>query len=80
MKQGQYSPVAVDKQVAIIYAGTKGLFRTVPVEKVRQFEEEYLTQLEQRHPEVLSALKAGKFTDELTNVLDTVAKELAAKY
>ncbi len=80
LKQGQYSPVPVEKQVAIIYAGTKGLFRSVPVNKVRAFEEEYLTQLEQRHPEVLAALKAGKFTDELTDVLDTVAKELASKY
>lgn len=80
LKQGQYSPVSVEKQVAIIYAGTKGLFRSVPVNKVRQFEEEYLTQLEQRHPEVLAALKAGKYTDELTGVLDKVAKELAAKY
>jgi len=80
LKQGQYSPVSVEKQVAIIYAGTKGLFRSVPVNKVRQFEEEYLTQLEQRHPEVLAALKAGKYTDELTDVLDKVAKELAARY
>ena len=47
---------------------------------MREFEEEYLTQLEQRHPEVLSALKAGKFSDELTDVLEKVAKELASKY
>ncbi|WP_164108627.1 MULTISPECIES: F0F1 ATP synthase subunit alpha [Sphingobacterium] len=80
LKQGQFSPVSVEKQVAIIYAGTKGLLRNVPVDKVRQFEEEYLTQLEQRHPEVLAALKAGKFSDELTDVLETVAKELASKY
>ena len=80
LKQGQFSPVAVEKQTAIIYVGTKGLLRNVPVNKVRQFEEEYLTQLEQRHPEVLAALKAGKFNDELTNVLETVAKELASKY
>ena len=80
LKQGQYSPVSVEKQVAIIYAGTKGLLRSVPVNKVRQFEEEYLTQLEQRHPEVLAAFKAGKFTDELTDVLEKVASELAAKY
>ena len=80
LKQGQYSPVSVEKQVAIIYAGTKGLLRNVPVNKVREFEEEYLTQLEQRHPEVLSALKAGKFSDELTDVLEKVAKELASKY
>ncbi|WP_257669550.1 F0F1 ATP synthase subunit alpha [Parapedobacter tibetensis] len=80
LKQGQFSPVAVEKQVAIIYAGVKGLFRSVPVNKVKEFEAEYLQQLEQRHPEVLKALKAGKFTDELTNVMDTVAKELAGKY
>ena len=80
LKQGQYSPVSVEKQVAIIYAGTKGLLRSVPVDKVRQFEEEYLTQLEQRNPEVLTAFKAGKFTDELTDVLEKVARELAAKY
>lgn len=80
LKQGQYSPVSVEKQVAIIYAGTKGLLRNVPVNKVREFEEEYLTQLEQRHPEVLSALKAGKFSDELTDVLEKVAKELSSKY
>ena len=60
--------------------GKKGLFRNVPVNQVRAFEEEYLTQLEQRHPEVLSALRAGKYTDELTDVLEKVAKELASKY
>ncbi len=80
LKQGQFSPVAVEKQVAIIYAGTKGLLRAVPVEKVREFETEYLHQLELRHPEVLKALKEGKFTDELTGVLDKVARELADKY
>ncbi|MFC7525642.1 F0F1 ATP synthase subunit alpha [Parapedobacter sp. GCM10030251] len=80
LKQGQFSPVPVEKQVAIIYAGTKGLFRSVPVNKVKEFEAEYLHQLELRHPEVLKALKEGKFTDELTGVLDKVAKELADKY
>ena len=80
LKQGQFSPVAVERQVAIIYAGTKGLFRNVPVNKVKDFEAEYLQQLEQRHPEVLKALKEGKFNDELTTVLETVAKELAGKY
>ncbi|MGK6349780.1 F0F1 ATP synthase subunit alpha [Parapedobacter sp. DT-150] len=80
LKQRQFSPVSVEKQVAIIYAGTKGLFRSVPVNKVKEFEAEYLQQLEQRHPEVLKALKAGKFDDELTGVLNKVAKELADKY
>jgi len=80
LKQGQFSPVPVEKQVAIIYAGTKGLFRNVPVDRVKEFEAEYVHQLELRHPEVLKALKEGKFNDELTGVLDKVAKELADKY
>ncbi|KAA8478891.1 ATP synthase F1 subcomplex alpha subunit [Arcticibacter tournemirensis] len=80
LKQGQFSPVTVEKQVAIIYAGTKGLLRQVPVNKVKQFEAEYTQQLEVRHPEVLQALKAGKFDDSITGVLETVAKELAANY
>ncbi len=80
LKQGQFSPVAVEKQVAIIYIGTKGLLRSVPINKVREFEAEYTQQLEVRHPEVLSALKAGKLDDNITGVLETVAKELAGKY
>ncbi len=80
LKQGQFAPVAVEKQVAIIYIGTKGAMRNVPVNKVKEFEAEFLQQLEQRHPEVLQALKAGKFDDSLTSVLDTVAKELTDKY
>ncbi len=80
LKQGQFSPVTVEKQVAIIYIGTKGLLRQVPVNKVREFEKEYVDQLEARNPEVLQALKAGKLDDSITSVLETVAKELAGKY
>jgi F-type H+-transporting ATPase subunit alpha len=80
LKQGQYSPVSVEKQVAIIYLGTKNLMRNVPVNRVREFESEFTTQLELRHPEVLAGLKAGKFDDSLTGVLETVAKELSANY
>ncbi|WP_231459033.1 MULTISPECIES: F0F1 ATP synthase subunit alpha [unclassified Pedobacter] len=80
LKQAQFSPLSVEKQVAIVYVGTKNLMRTVPVEKVKEFETEYLTQLEMRHPETLAALKAGKFDDNITGVLDTVAKEISSKY
>jgi F-type H+-transporting ATPase subunit alpha len=80
LKQGQYSPVAVEKQVAIIYCGTKGLLRSVPVARVKEFEAEYLNQLELRHRSVLDSIRAGKIDDEITKVLETVAKELAAKY
>jgi len=80
LKQGQFSPMTVEKQVAIIYIGTKNLMRSVPVNKVREFEAEYLQQLELRHPETLNALKAGKFDDTITGVLETVAKELSGRY
>jgi F-type H+-transporting ATPase subunit alpha len=80
LKQGQYSPVSVEKQVAVIYLGTKNLMRNVPVNKIREFESEYTSQLEARHPEVLAALKAGKFDDQITGVLETVAKEMTGKY
>ncbi|MDB5114697.1 MAG: F-type H+-transporting ATPase subunit alpha [Mucilaginibacter sp.] len=80
LKQGQYSPVTVEKQVAIIYLGTKNLMRNVPVNRIREFESEFTSQLEARHPEVLAGLKAGKFDDSLTSVLETVAKELSANY
>ncbi|HWZ16128.1 MAG TPA: F0F1 ATP synthase subunit alpha [Mucilaginibacter sp.] len=80
LKQGQYSPVTVEKQVAIIYLGTKNLMRNVPVNKIREFESEFTSQLEARHPEVLTALKAGKFDDQITGVLETVAKEMTGKY
>ncbi|MGV8879993.1 MAG: F0F1 ATP synthase subunit alpha, partial [Sphingobacteriaceae bacterium] len=80
LKQAQYSPVTVEKQVAIIYIGTKNLMRNIPINKVREFEGEYLSQLEIRHPEVLAALKAGKLDDQITSVMETVAKELSGKY
>ncbi|SMO38142.1 F0F1 ATP synthase subunit alpha [Solitalea koreensis] len=80
LKQGQYSPVTVEKQTAILYCGTKGLLRNVPVEKVKEFEAEYLHILEVRHKAVLDSLKKGQLTDEITNTLETVAKELASKY
>jgi F-type H+-transporting ATPase subunit alpha len=80
LKQGQYSPVTVEKQVAVIYLGTKNLMRNVPINKVREFESEYTTQLEQRHPEVLAALKAGKLDDQVTSTLEKVAKELSDRY
>ena len=80
LKQGQFAPVTVEKQVAIVYAGVKNLMRNVPVKRIREFELEYTTQLELQHPEVLAALKAGKFDDQLTGVLETVAKDVSAKY
>lgn len=80
LKQGQFSPFRVEQQIAIIYLGTKNLLRSVPVNKVREFEKEFLEFLERKHKATLDALKAGQYTDEITNVLEATAKELIAKY
>ncbi|RZK34158.1 MAG: F0F1 ATP synthase subunit alpha, partial [Pedobacter sp.] len=73
LKQAQFSPFTVEKQVAIIYLGTKNLMRSVPVNKVKEFEAEFLQALELRHPETLASLKAGKL-DDAVEVLERVAK------
>ena len=80
LKQSQNSPMPVEKQVAIIYLGTKGLLGKVPVERVREFEREFLDFMDARHRDVLDALKAGKLTDDVTGTLEKVAAELTAKY
>jgi F-type H+-transporting ATPase subunit alpha len=80
LKQGQFSPLTVEKQVAIIYLGTKGLLTEIPVNRVRDFEAEYLQQLETRHPNILTDISKGNINDEVTKVLETVAKELVSRY
>lgn len=80
LKQREGDPMSVEKQIAIIYVGTKGLIRNVPVSKVKEFEKEYLNFLEAKHADVLARLKAGKYEDADTEVLGTVAKEIASKY
>ncbi len=80
LKQGQYSPVPVENQIAIIFCGTRGLLKEVPVEKVRDFEKEYIEFLELKHADVLKVLKEGKITDEIMETLTNVAKDLSAKY
>ncbi len=80
LKQGQFSPLRVEQQVAIIYCGTKGLLREVPVNKVREFEKEYLDILETKHKNILNDLKAGKIDDAITTVLEQTAKDLSAHY
>jgi F-type H+-transporting ATPase subunit alpha len=80
LKQGLNSPMSVEKQVAIIHLGTKGLLKDVPLDKVKEFEAEFLDFLDAKHRPTLDALKAGKYTPEEITVLETVAKELSAKY
>jgi len=80
LKQAQYSPVTVEEQVAIIYVSTKGFIDKVPVEKVKAFEKEFLTNLKTQHPSILAEFKAGKLNDESLAKLEAVAKDQASRY
>lgn len=80
LKQPVNSPLPVENQVAMIYAGTENLLRNIPIRKVKEFQVEYVDFLKNKHPEVMAALKAGKIDDQLTGVLKQVATELSAKY
>ena len=80
LKQAQNDPFTVEDQVAIIYAGSKNLLRDVPVEKVKEFERDYIEYLNAKHRDTLDTLKAGKLTDEVIDTLTKVAKDLSAKF
>ncbi|MFZ9004198.1 MAG: F0F1 ATP synthase subunit alpha, partial [Robiginitalea sp.] len=80
LKQAQGDPFTVEDQVAIIFAGSKNLLRDVPVNKVKEFERDYLEFLNAKHRDVLDTIKSGKLTDEVADTLTSVCKDLGAKY
>ena len=80
LKQGQYSPLRVEEQAAIIFCGTNGLLMDVPTAKIKAFETEFLAFLHTKHQDVLDALGAGKLTNEITDTLRAVVAELSQKY
>ncbi len=80
LKQPQYSPVSVEKQVAIIYLGSKGLLRHVPVNKVKEFEENVLNTMEQKHSGILENFRKGKLEADDLQVLEKLAADLSASY
>lgn len=80
LKQGEFSPLRVEQQVAILYLGTKGLLQKVPLQKVKAFETEYLTQLETRFKSVLTDLGKGIINDDITKTLETLAAEISSKF
>ena len=80
LKQGQYSPLRVEEQAAIIFCGTNGLLMDVPTEKVKEFEAEFIAFLHNKHQDVLDALAAGKLSDDITDTLREVCADLSKKY
>ena len=80
LKQAQNDPFKVEDQVAIIYAGSKNLLRDVPVEKIKEFESEYIRVLNDKHSDTLSTIKQGKLTEEVTGTLEKVCADIVAKF
>ncbi|MCW3161848.1 F0F1 ATP synthase subunit alpha [Chryseobacterium oryctis] len=80
LKQPVNSPLPVDSQVAMIYAGTENLLRNVPLNKVKEFQIEYIDFLRSKHPDTMAAIKAGKIDNDITDVLKQAANDLASKY
>ena len=79
--QPQYHPYAVEDQVAVIYCGTQGLLENVPLDKVADFEHQFLQLLHAKYQtDVLDVIKAGKLTDEVTDKLREAAAEVSAHY
>ncbi len=80
LKQPQYSPVSVEKQVAIIYLGTKGLLRDVPVNKVKNFERAFLLEMETQHEEILKRFQSGKLEKDDLKAVEELSRQMVAQF
>lgn len=80
LKQPVNAPLPVESQVAIVYAGTENLMRNVPLNKIKEFQHEYIEFLRSKHPDTMAAIKAGKIDNDITGVLKQAANDLASKY
>jgi F-type H+-transporting ATPase subunit alpha len=80
LKQPQYTPFPVEKQVAIIYLGTQGLLREVAVKRVREFEDHFLMEMETKLPDVLAQFKKGNLADDSLKKMVTLAKSIMPQY
>ena len=79
--QAQYSPMPVAEQVAVLYCGTHGLLKDVPLDNVRDFQETFLQMLRSQYADsVLKELAAGKLTDEVCKNIEKVAADVAGQY
>lgn len=80
LKQGQYKPMKIEHQIAIIYCGTKDLLRSVPVDKVKAFEADFLELMEIQYRSTLNELKEGNITPAGEEIIRKVIAEVGAKY
>ena len=80
LKQAQNDPFTVEDQVAIIYLGSKNLLKSVPVDKVKEFEKKFLELLNLKHRKTLDLIKEGKLTDDVIATLEKVGAEISSSY
>jgi len=80
LKQAQYSPVPVAEQVAMIYVSTKGFIDNVPIDKVKEFEQNFLDIMRSKHSDALELLGSGKLEESATKTLESVATDLSKEY
>jgi len=80
LKQNQYTPFSVEKQVAIIYLGTNNLIQQVPVKNVKEFEDTFLREMDSKLPEVLAEFKKGQLNDASIEKMVKLAKELVQQF
>jgi F-type H+-transporting ATPase subunit alpha len=80
LKQDQNSPMPVEEQIAIIYCGTKGLLKSVPVDKVKKFERDLIDLMRSKYAATLAELKKGIYKDDQTKAIEAAAAELTAQY
>ena len=80
LKQAQYSPMPVGKQIAIIYCGARGLVKTIPVERIHDFELEFLHFMEEKHPKTLKDLEKGILNEDIEKILEVAARNIAKHY
>ena len=79
--QPQYNPMPVEYQIAILFCGTTGLLKNVPLSKVHAFEKSFLNMLEQKHrTDILDKLKEGVIDDDCKLKLKEIAKDIASSY
>ena len=78
--QPQYSPMPVGEQVAMLYCGVHGLLHDVPVESVRQCQDQFLDQLRSQHQDIIDTLAEGKIDDTITHTIEEVMAGVASLY
>ncbi len=76
LKQGVNSPMSVEKQVAIIYLGTKGMLNGIPANRIREFEKQFLAYMESKHQDALDSMAAGKWGEDESKAIEAAAKEI----